>query len=283
MKSKALSIPDWVPPTAAQLANRVYETMVKRKEDAGTLALVERLACDHRMEGVWAELAKHKRLDGRTTDRPLRNANFNDLFFGGIGEHLLTIPNAKAILDFFPYKFRISVAEMVPLLQEETPNAPEVVFEKDSPPVRRLSQNIAPARFFWNALQVALSGVETLSTKQAKARQDAINELIETLRRDAKRPAFIFIAREMMKVAAAYDQYRKATPPWLVVKRQRSKPRIRGFVIVLTRANRALFGSELYGTTAVVTNVAFQTTLNGVRVRELCRSYPGAKVDQFDD
>ena len=73
-----LQIPEWFPRCLVPKANELHARELRLCHEAG-VALVERLVTDPRMEMVWQELGKAKRVEHQSTSQPLLNLQ-KDLF-----------------------------------------------------------------------------------------------------------------------------------------------------------------------------------------------------------
>jgi hypothetical protein len=99
-KTTSLSIPPWVPQALASKAHELYARELKLGHGSDA-ALIERLISDARMEDVWQELTKRKRIAYNPTKdfhHPARPPE-------GIGSDRHPDTQDRAILELFVYTF----------------------------------------------------------------------------------------------------------------------------------------------------------------------------------
>jgi hypothetical protein len=224
-------------------------------EGHAPVSVVRRLACDERMRGVWSELNKRERDDYRKTDRPVYQA---------------TLPSAaSSLLD-------LSVAIEKQAARERGFGRAEQAdkFERAASLVKSLDRfsvrHVPSAEMRHEMALVALFifAIARFVQKPETVTERELNAIVATEQ-----------AKGRDDVAAAYEALAQdPIESRFIVKRRRTDPRVEAYVESLALECRKLFGQDLYGVVATITNVVFdQHDMTDARIRTILRARTPAK------
>jgi hypothetical protein len=232
--------PEWLPPAVAQEAKRLLNSGHAEDE------LVLRLATDQRMQGVWLELSKPRyALTRPQIGNPWGDADVMD------SPPLDGLTNQEAALTLF-FWYSYALAFMKPAIATVSP------------------RNLPIARCRLEAARLRLSAVRLrgLYLIPTSARHflpaDISEQFADIYANDIEEAANFFD-----EIEAALVKLKAAESP-LVVHRNHGNPEARGYVRLLARETRKLFGSPLYGSLAKVTSVALGKEVSLLQARKWC-------------
>jgi len=241
-----IGTPGWLPPLVLEAANLLAE--MAPDMPAETEAVLTRLVVDERMKGVWQDLGKHKREGAPTSER------FYDA----------APPAAVRSWAGLAEAWRARATEYRALGDEATAAQYELYAaatqgrEGASPPAplnEADERGNVLATVFTLAFSLYASGVIVVSRRDLERR-------IEDLR-----------ARGLASIADALEHQAKSLEgAKFIVDRRRSDPRINAFVEGMAKEMRAMFGQDMPGVIATITNVVFdRSDYDRDRIRALLK------------
>lgn len=226
-----IETPDWLPPLVLDVANLLAGMAPDMPADAE--AVLKRLVVDERMEGVWQDLSKYNRNGGPALERfykaglpaAVRSwADMAEAWRGRATEYRALGDEATATR----YDQYAAASE-----GQEGARPPEPLNDE-------AQRGIVLAIVFTLAFSLYASGLSVVSRRDldrrtADLRTKGQGSIADTLEHQAKKP-------ENAK---------------FIVNRKRSDPRINAFVEGMAKEMRAMFGKDMPGVIATITNVAF--------------------------
>jgi len=258
-RHQAIRIPDWVPRPVAHLVHIMYEQETRHGVATGSIELLRRFTCDPRMKGVWAELLKRNRT---TAD-----------FFHSASSGLQTFWTPEA-------RSRQRRAALVCSLGGGEPNAEAKQLETSAllaefagtaclfpryegqPEIPR--QQLALAVLFHQALAFARQKPRAVSQSGAQTARNQCVAMAKRILADNNELQRLrgYPDERLERAASAYlERADDVAPgpgsPLLVNRKHGRNELIKGFVLELAAATKAIFGVSLFGTVATLTNVAF--------------------------
>lgn len=249
-----------LPLAVLRQARAIYERAVQQGETAHSEAiqLLDRLVSDPRMEKVWWEPYKKKRIAGRQTEEFLysllskaKRARAAELRQEGGREA------AVQLLEL----------EATALERVETIPANSASAERD----------LAVMHFFHQVYHLALDGEPVVTRTEFGLLSQDLMDIATRSQEDAETSRSLGgkeEATELEEAASDYDEQwmeMDVDDEPLIVDRHREDRWVRGFLISLAEVNRELFGTPWYGTLATIANVALhpRNPLTGRRVIEI--------------
>jgi hypothetical protein len=279
-RHQAIRIPDWVPRPVADLAHFMYEQNTRHGVATGSIELLRRLACDPRMEGVWAELLKRKRAKYKTTAVYFHPASSGlETFWTPEARSRLRRANAIRSLDDGEPSAEAKHVETLAVLAEFAGVACLLPRYEGQPEIPR--QHLALMALFHQASELARQKPRAVSQSDARTTRNrcvamakrilADNSELQRLRgyRDERleRAAFAYMER-------ADDLAPAPGSPLLVNRKHGRNESTKGFVLELAATTKAIFGASLFGTVATLTNVAFdRADITAGQIRRMVPSH----------
>jgi hypothetical protein len=256
-----LQMPAWLPPPVASYAR---QASCRTETDK---SLLRRLTSDPRMRGVWTELRKRKRSNYKRSETFKYPATAGMDWDPTLREMLRRAQTIRRMSD--PSKnYKANNIESSVKLQWAAETA---TWGSQLPPVHER----ALVAFFHQAFGFARTVFRPVPHAAARKKQKHYRQMADRIWTDVAGLDSLSNKQALRDAAFAYEELAdKAAPPPghpLRVQRQgRGDERQRGFVLQLVDALRAIFGQSLYGTVAIVANVAFECDdWTGPRVRKL--------------
>lgn len=241
-----ISPPDWLPTAVLEVANFLAEMAPDMPADIE--AVLRRLLVDERMKGVWQDLDKKKRESTPTSER----------FYEAAPPAAVQSWAAMAkALHARAAEYRALGDETMATRYEQHAAAVEGR-EGDSstaPLNEDDERGIVFATVFALAFRLYASGQSVVS------------------RRDLERRSSDLRAKGQASIADALElQAKSPENAKFVVSRTRSDPRINAFVEGVAKEMRAMFGQDMPGVIATITNVAFdRSDYDRDRIRALLK------------
>ena len=216
-------LPSWLPPAVATAAMFEYANTASEDQTGRAVDLWGRLTTDPRMDLVWKELYKKRRVSHLRTDE-FRYSRFEVL--KSEGTLLKWMPNPPA----------------------EPQSAQDGAVSYFFHCIYQYALNEPP--------RISLSEIEdVLSTRRTA--ETLLREAAEKLSAIGMEE----YAEEVERIASDCEQHGYWAEPDVddpqIVQRDRGDPRLRTYVRSIAQSSRELFGHPLYGTLATITNVAF--------------------------
>jgi hypothetical protein len=258
-----VELPAWLPsPVASYVRKIVCQT------DTDKL-LLGRLTFDPRMRRVWTELLKRKRVNYKSSDTFRYAATARMDWDPILRGRLRQAQDIRRISG--PYNER--QAKKIETRVKFHWAADTVLSESSGLSI----QERALVAFLCQAFEFARAVSRPVSRAIAQRERARYREMASQIRTDVAGLDSHSDRERLIEAAFAYEELAdKAAPPPghpLHVQRQtRGDERQTGFVLKLVDALRAIFGQTLYGTAAIVANVAFDCDgWTGERVRKVTK------------
>jgi hypothetical protein len=242
--------PEWVPPPVIVAAQRLADAAGDGPPEV--LDVVRRLIIDGRMQGVWQDLQKHQR-DGYTPT--------------AVPFYKTELPGAVRSWGGMVVGWRSRAAEYRALGDEAAAaRFEDLASNAETQPAsgEPASLNIDDERelvlvlVFVLAFSLYCSGLETVGRADVEKRAAALRGAGSADMADA-----------FERQAAISENSR------FIVERKRGDQRIRAFVEGMAKEMRVMFGQDMPGVIATITNVAFQQSdYNRDRIRALLEIRP---------
>ena len=277
-----LTFATWVPAALREEAERLYAKLTTEKNSTEAFKSLSRLVSDARMQGVWRELYKKKRLNDQATNEFVHPACVTSASKAAVqrqqARELRKKGGAKNESDAKSWEAAAALLESeAALLENEGDPAADSKWSE---------QDRAAQHFFNHVYRAALDSVPVfLSDIHAKI--EKLRRVAESLEKQAAKLESLGMnakAQSLREVASNCDDEagnldsRRLEPgddPWIIA-RNRKDPKVRALVADLFIAARMCFGSSLYGTLATVANVVLsRDDMTGPKVREMLRVAPG--------
>jgi hypothetical protein len=271
-KEITLDLPAWLPRPVQDVAQIKCGEI--RGEKLEGLQLLRRLTSDVRMERVWSELLKRKRLQHKRTKDFLHPASPFDppnsswtpaaRSLRGRAAELQQAGDWRSIQE----AKRLEASARVSHFLEMASLFPWYPERLDWP-----AQDLALAFVFHQAFELGLRTPRSTPSAEARKLRRRYLDFAKRIRCDAAEHSST--ADELMAAAFAYEMLAdQAAPPpgdpLLVERKHRSDVVWTGFVLALVSTTGAVFGKPLYGTVATIANVVFERRdITGERVRKL--------------
>ena len=246
-----IGIPEWVPARVAEAASAIVNLCDELP--AQVLEFVMRLLTDPRMEDVWHELNRHKRVSYKSTGEHFRQGVLPEVLksFDALAEAA-----RERAQEFESFEAREAARDYVRLaeaLGRAHQNSPA------ADPACKDEHEVALATVF--VMAVAL-----WAQPRRVVPQREIADHIGVLRKAGRHAVADTHAKAMLE---------PDNRPW-IVERERTDPFVRGFVIELAACMKMLFGSSLYGVVSTITNVVFnQELVSRAQIRALLKGRDG--------
>ena len=241
-----ISTPDWLPAAVLEVANLVAEMAPDMPADVE--AVLRRLVLDERMKGVWQELGKHKREGAPAAER----------FYEAVPPAAVRswAETAKALC--------VRAAEYWALGDEFT--ALHYEYEAAAAAGRERDGTVVPLNDD-DERGIVLATVFTLAFSLYTSGHGVVSG------RDLERRASDLRAKGRASIADALGRQAKSPEgAKFIVNRKRSAPRINAFVEGMAKEMRTMFGQDMPGVIATITNVAFdRSDYDRDRIRALLK------------
>lgn len=239
--------PDWTPLRVCQAA----ELMV----GLAPMSVIVRFLADPRMEGVWRELDKRKRVDYQKSEQPVYGVTLPEMSKSWTA-------TATAIRTHAIRERRLGRDERAGQLEAIVGGINRLDM------VRRSREFVPPPGMEIDCAKVVL--FVTAVARYCDDRATVTRKEFDALVADAQ-------ANGRHDVAAALEELRKDKFQCrLIVERRRTDASLEAFVEALTQTCRELFGHELPGLVAILTNVGFERDdMSRYKVRAITRTKPG--------
>jgi hypothetical protein len=277
--SMKVTFPKWVPPAVIDAAKQIHAETASEENPVEAEEFWSRLVFDPRMERVWKELYKKKRIHYKPTEEFAHPACMTNAS--------IAARNRRLALELRQQDGRKNKSE-ADFLDAE---AALLEGEYDPPADPRWSeQERAMQLFLLRAYQAALDHeLVYLSDLEAKVRK--LQNVAKRLRSDAAILSSFGMEREARKLKniashcddeafnilpyddenSAHSWSLKTDDRWIIVRRQ-GDLELRAFVVSLSIITGTLFRKILYGTLATVSNVRFdRQDVTAEKVREMLR------------
>jgi hypothetical protein len=269
------TFPNWVPLAVIDIAKRLCAELAAEQEPAKAERVLSQLTSDPRMKRVWYELYKKKRLNHRPTDEfwhPVR-----------VTQASQAAASRKRAIELRKSGGVHNNREADHLEAEATAleGEPGPAFDQ-----RYTEQDRGAQLFFYHAYRAALD-LKPVLFSDLKANANTLKALADRLRKEAEILRSFEMEREVRKlneVASDCDDRVWNIDPdnlepgddlW-IVRRQKGDVQLRTFVASLSIPTVSLFDDYLYGTIAIVANVALgRDDVRPSKVREILRVHPG--------
>jgi hypothetical protein len=278
-RHQAIRIPEWVPRPVAHLAHFMYEQETRHEVATGSIELLRRLACDPRMEGVWAELLKRKRAKYRTTADFFHPAGSGLQFWTPEARSRLRRANAIRSLGDGEPSAEAKHLETSALLEEFA--GTECLFPRyeGQPEIPR--QHLALMVLFHQTFAFARQKPRAVSQSDAQTTRNHYVAMAKRILADNIELQRLrgYPDERLERAASAYLERAdglapRSGSPLLVNRKHGRNESIKGFVLELAATTRAIFGASLFGTVATLTNVAFdRTDITAGQIRRMIPSH----------
>jgi hypothetical protein len=266
--------PNWIPPAIIHAAEQLHAELMSERNPTEALVVWSRLVFDSRMNRVWQELYKKKRLNHLATE---------EFFYPACVTHKSFAAKNRRVALKIRQKGGPENERDANLLEAEA----AVLESIDDPHTdsKWSEQDRAVQLFFYHAYKEALDHkLVFLSDLEAKSRK--VQEIAERLRCEAATLSSLGMKREARKLReiasdcddealnilpARESDGSLADDPWIIARR-RGNLAVRTFVASFSIPVSQIFGTNLYSTLATVTNVVFNDqNLTGGKVRDMLR------------
>lgn len=242
-----IKTPDWLPAAVLAMAN--FLVGMAPDLPADTEAVLTRLLIDERMKGVWQELGKHKREGAPTAERFYKAvlpaavqswAGLAEAWRGRATDYRALGDEATATR----YEDYAVAAEA-----RQASHPPQPLNEEEQ-------RGMVLAMVFTLAVSSYLGGLEMVSRTALQRHTDDLRGRGQGLVADALE-----------------DQTKNPESAKFIVNRKRSDPRINAFVEGMAKEMRTMFGQDMPGVIATITNVAFdRSDYDRDRIRALLKA-----------
>jgi hypothetical protein len=275
-----LEIPDWLPQGARFAASRIYQ----RELSDGTsedISLLKRLMSDERMKKVWRELNKGTKSKSNSVNK----------FVSPHDYYLLCLAQSKRKKsselrnnggDFNEATAKLLESEAGCLdkgLNRAIGSWPE--------------QACAVYCFFWGAFHIARDLQPQQSREGMTLILDEWSDAERQLERLSKKLRFFGMdqdAEELLRITstvserASFIEIDYEDSGMRIIDRLRSNPLMQKYLVQLSKINRVIFESPLFGTLAATANVALDPikAVDHKQVREVLRSFPDTGMGGYD-
>jgi hypothetical protein len=249
----------------------MHAELASEQDPAKALEILSGLTSDSRMQRVWQELYKKKRVEHQTTDEFLYPARVTD------ASHAIELrQRARELRE----KDKALNERKAKLLDAEA----TILESLDDPPwIGRLSEQDRGAQLFlYHTYRIALD-LKPVFLSDLKANVDKLRTIAKRLQEDAKTLRLLGIERNAQKLdeiaSDSVEKAKKIDPDlrspgddtWIIT-RKRGDTKLRAFIIDLSIISEMLFRKSLYSSLATVTNVVFsRDDVKPAKVREMLR------------
>ena len=266
-----LEFPEWFPPALRVDANRVFQSVLEEGASQDVLNRLRRLVVHPDMRKVWIQLLKRR----SRTDRHefLYPAN-----------PIKPIPGTedewRQDIDRLRWQGGSRSLQHAKLLEEIVDLTTRLPAIGRSARSAEFLQNAACDRLLASAMFFARSEISVTSVKDLKYLARYFERMAKRLQDDALAVrAFGFEEADANKLESVAQAYLKkartiALVPdeLLLVKHKHGDGFVHAYVLRLARRSKELFGKQLSGCIAIMTNAVFETKLSGRHIREMTRA-----------
>jgi hypothetical protein len=263
-----LEFPEWFPPALRTDANRVFQLVLEEGASLDVLNRLRRLVAHADMRKVWIQLLKRKSRSDR--DKFLYPANPIKPIPGTEDEwrrdidQLVRQGGSRNLRYAKLFEEIVDLAVRLPPIGRSTRSA-------------QFLQNAACGMLLTKAMFFARSKISVTSVKDLKYLSRYFERMAKRLQDEALRlRAFGFEEADAKKLEDVAEAYLKkartiALDDLLLVKHKHGDAAVHAYVFRLATRSKELFGKQLSGCIAIMTNAVFETKLSGRHIREMTR------------
>ena len=269
------TFPNWVPVAVLDMAKRLRAELAAEQDRAKAEEVLSRLTSDPRMERVWCEVYKKKRLNHSPTDEFWHPARVTHASQAAASRRRAIELRKSGGVDN-NHEADLLEAEATALESE-----PGQAFDQ-----RYTEQDRGAQLFFYHAYRDALD-FKLVLFSDLKANANTLKALADRLRKEADILRSLEMeenGRSLDEIASDCDdeafnidpaRLESDDDPW-IIRRQKGDVQLRTFVASLSIRTVSLFGDYLYGTIAAVANVALgRDDVRASKIREILSVHPG--------
>jgi hypothetical protein len=265
-----LEFPEWFPPALRTDANRVFQLVLEEGASLDVLNRLRRLVAHADMRKVWIQLLKRKSRTDRDEflypAKPIKPIPGTEDEWRRDIDQLRRWGGPRSLRYAKLFEEIADLAVRLPPIGRSTRSA-------------QFLQNAACGRLLASAMFFARSEISVISVKDLKYLSRYFERMAKRLQDEASLlRAFGFEKADAKKLEGVAQAAMKkartiALDPddLLLVKRKRHDEFMHAYVLRLAKRTRELFGVQLSGCIAIMTNAVFETKLSGRHIREMTR------------
>jgi hypothetical protein len=264
-----LQFPEWFPSALRENAEEQFTEAIKKGASQDILNRLRRLIAHPEMKKVWNELYRKSRTDKREFFYP---ANPIKGYPGSADEWRRYMVHLRSQGGSVQLR---QAQEIEQILNERVDLLPISRANSSA----QFMQDIACKLLLTMAMVFARCDLTVVTIKDLKK----VSEHYRNKARRFQDEAFImrthrFEEKDARKLEHAAQAYLKRAEGYsldpykiLLVKRKRGDRVVRAYLLRLVQTNKELFGRQLSGCIAIMTNAVFETNFSGSHIREMTR------------
>jgi hypothetical protein len=240
----------WAPPAVLDEAKKLYAETRCQTDPSDALNILSKLVSDKRMETVWDELYKRKRIDDRPTDQFLYPMHmYNASKVTDLRQRSEKLRDHSLNRERFRQAFLLEVEAK----RLENNTCDPLLYARWS------EQDLGVQLFLWQIYHAALNVKPRFRADAGKLRKIAAQlrrqaDLLKALHIESE--ALEEVAQKCLEEAVSRSLDPKIDNPWNII-RVKGDPNIKTFVVSLSLITERLCGTTLHGSIATITNVLF--------------------------